>query len=127
MNDSLPVASLKILKCNLILTLDRSYPLFIIFLPYYLEAHGARLGTSSSYQTYRDWTVSSVAGILGPFLGMAMIATPWLKSRRSIAIAAFACAAFSGAFTSVKTEAQNLAFSCMINFWLNALYGIVYA
>ncbi|KAJ0123908.1 hypothetical protein J7T55_012380 [Diaporthe amygdali] len=103
------------------------YPLFIIFLPYYLEAHGARLGTSSSYQTYRDWTVSSVAGILGPFLGMAMIAAPWLKSRRSIATAAFACAAFSGAFTSVKTEAQNLAFSCMINFWLNALYGIVYA
>jgi hypothetical protein len=38
-----------------------------------------------------------------------------------------ACAAFSGAFTSVKNEAQNLSFSCMINFWLNALYGIVYA
>lgn len=126
-NDPLPLTNLTPEICCPTLTLDSSYPLFIIFLPYYLQSHGAQLGTSSSYQTYRDWTVSSVAGIFGPFLGMAMIATPWLKSRRSIAVAALACAAFSGAFTSVKNEAQNLAFSCMINFWLNALYGIVYA
>lgn len=126
-NSSLPTSNLATGMCYLSLTLYYSYPLFIIFLPYYLESHGARLGSSSSYQTYRDWTVSSVAGIFGPFLGMAMIATPWLKSRRSIAVSALACAAFSGAFTSVKNEAQNLAFSCMINFWLNALYGIVYA
>lgn len=37
------------------------------------------------------------------------------------------CAAFSGAFTSARTAAENLAFSCMINFSLNALYAIVYS
>jgi MFS family permease len=37
------------------------------------------------------------------------------------------CAAFSGAFTSVRTAGENLAFSSMINFSLNALYAIVYS
>lgn len=92
------------------LNLGRSYPLFIIFFPYYLESRGARLGTTSSYRTYCDWTVSSIVGILGPILGMAMIANPWLRSRLCIAVAAFACAAGSRAFSYVKTEAQSLAF-----------------
>lgn len=37
------------------------------------------------------------------------------------------CAAFSAAFTTVRTAGQNLAFSSMINFSLNALYAIVYS
>lgn len=101
--------------------------MYTIFLPYYLAANGARLGESSNYITYRDWTVSSVVGIFGPMLSMWMVSTRWLRSRISIALTGAACAAFSGAFTSVRTGGQNLAFSCMINFWLNALYSIIYS
>ncbi|KAH8896209.1 putative sugar transporter [Thozetella sp. PMI_491] len=104
-----------------------TYPLYTIFLPYYLESHGAQLGNSSTYLTYRDWTISSVVGIFGPFLSMWMVSTRWLRSRWSLTITAFICAIFSGAFTLVKNEAQNLASSCMINFWLNALYAIIYS
>lgn len=43
-----------------------------------------------------------------------------------MAITAAACVAFSGAFTTVKSEAQNLAFSSMTGFWLNAVYAILY-
>ena len=98
-----------------------------MYLSYYLEAHGAKLGDGSTYQTYRDWTISSIVGIFGPALSAYLVEVPFLGRRRAMTITAFVCAAFAGAFTSVKTEAQNLAFSSMINFWLNALYAIIYA
>lgn len=40
---------------------------------------------------------------------------------------AIVTAAFAGAFTSVQSESQNLAFSCMISFWQNGFYAILYA
>ncbi|EQB50995.1 major facilitator superfamily transporter [Colletotrichum gloeosporioides Cg-14] len=104
-----------------------AYPLFTIFLPYYLRAHGADLGDSSNYTTYRDWTISSVVGIFGPILSTWMVSNKWLRSRKSLVFTGAACAAFAGAFTSVKNPAENLAFSSMVNFWLNAMYAIIYA
>ncbi|KAF4450530.1 hypothetical protein F53441_6385 [Fusarium austroafricanum] len=104
-----------------------AYPLYTIFLPYYLAANGADFGQQSNYITYRDWTVSSVVGIFGPALSTILVSLPWFKSRRSMLLTGIICAAFSGAFTSVRTAAQNLAFSSMVNFSLNALYAIVYS
>lgn len=104
-----------------------SYPLYTVFLPFYLAANGVAIGESSTYITYRDWTVSSIVGIFGPLLSMYMVSTRWLRSRISMAITAAACVAFSGAFTTVKTMGQNLAFSSMINFSLNALYAVIYS
>ncbi|KAM0546949.1 hypothetical protein ACHAPJ_010609 [Fusarium lateritium] len=104
-----------------------AYPLYTIFLPYYLAANGADFGEQSNYSTYRDWTVSSIVGIFGPALSTILVSSRWFKSRRSMLLTGIICAAFSGAFTSVRTAAQNLAFSSMINFSLNALYAIVYS
>ncbi|KAH6884854.1 putative sugar transporter [Thelonectria olida] len=104
-----------------------AYPLYTIFLPYYLAAHGAEFGESSNYITYRDWTISSIVGIFGPFVSMYMVSSRFFKSKLSMLITGAICAAFSGAFTAVRTPAQNLAFSSMVGFWLNALYAIIYS
>lgn len=109
------------------MTTIRRYPLYTIFLPYYLASNGAHFGKQTNYLTYRDWTISSVVGVFGPFLSMWMVSNKWLLSRRSLFIAGAVTAIFSGAFTTVKNDAQNLAFSSMISFWLNALYAIVYS
>ncbi|KXH45104.1 hypothetical protein CSIM01_01233 [Colletotrichum simmondsii] len=114
-------------QVRLMICLTLLYPLFTLFLPYYLRAHGADLGESSNYNTYRDWAITSVVGIFGPALSMWMVSNNWLRSRKSLVLTGAACAAFSAAFTSVKTQSQNLAFSCMISFWLNAMYAIIYA
>ncbi|KAL4799463.1 major facilitator superfamily domain-containing protein [Aspergillus venezuelensis] len=105
------------------------YPLYNVFLPYYLAAHGAHLGDGSNYQTYRDLAISSVVGIFGPLLSafMVRLKRPNLGHKGTICITAAVCAIFAGLFTEVRTEAQNIAFSCMVNFWLNALYAVVYA
>ncbi|KXH25724.1 hypothetical protein CSAL01_04916 [Colletotrichum salicis] len=97
------------------------------YTPYYLRAHGADLGDSSNYTTYRDWAITSVVGIFGPALSMWMVSNSWPRSRKSLVLTGAACAAFSAAFTFVKNQSQNLAFSCMISFWLNAMYAIIYA
>ncbi|KAH8663441.1 sugar transporter [Tricladium varicosporioides] len=104
-----------------------AYPVYTVFLAYYLAAHGAKLGDGSTYQTYRDLVVSSVVGIFGPILSAWLIEINFIGRRRGMAIMAIVTAAFAGAFTSVQSEAQNLAFSCMIGFWQNGFYAILYA
>lgn len=108
-------------------TNNHSYPIYTLFLSYYLAAHGADLGDGSNYQTYRDWAVSAVVGIFGPALSAWMVHVRFLGYRWSLMITGGMCAIFAGAFTIIKNEGQNLAFSCMINFWLNAAYSIIYA
>lgn len=103
------------------------YPLYTVFLPYYLAAHGASLGDESKETAYRDWVVSSVVGIFGPMLSMWMVSNKWLRSRKSMMITGAACTAFSGAFSSVSSPGENLAFSPMITFSLNSLYAIIYS
>lgn len=100
--------------------------MYTVFLTYYLEAHGAQLGDGSLYQTYRDWSISSVVGIVGPILSAYLVQVPLLGRRRTITLMACGCSICAGAFTTVKNEAQNLALSCMINFFLNAMYGVIY-
>jgi hypothetical protein len=104
-----------------------SYPLYNVFLTYYLQAHGANLGDGSNYQTYRDLAISSVVGIFGPLLSAYLVSVRKLKHQWSLFITSCICAIFAGLFTQVRTEAQNIAFSSMVNFWLNALYAVIYA
>lgn len=44
-----------------------------------------------------------------------------------MALAALGAAAFAVAFTSVRTEASNVAFSSMLGFWQNAFYAVLYS
>lgn len=104
-----------------------AYPIFTLFLPVYLQSNGASLGDGSTFQTYRDYTISSVVGIFGPILAAGLVEVPFLGRRRSMAICALCAAAFAGAFTSVRTSGANIAFSSMLGFWQNAFYGVLYA
>jgi hypothetical protein len=104
-----------------------SYPLFTLFLPYYLQSHGAQLGDGSTYQTYRDYAITSTVGIFGPILASGLVEIPFLGRRRTMSLTALCAAAFAGAFTTVRSEADNIAFSSMIGFWQNAFYAVLYS
>lgn len=62
------------------------YPLYTIFLPYYLTAHRAQI-SGDDYTTYRDWTISSIGGTFGPFLSLYLISKKWFKSRKTTFLA----------------------------------------
>ncbi|KAL6702384.1 hypothetical protein ACN47E_002350 [Coniothyrium glycines] len=113
--------------CVLWMSIGIAYPIYTLFLPVYLAKNGARLGNGSTYQTYRDYSISSVVGIFGPILSSVLVNFSILGRRRSMALTAVCAAAFAGAFTAVRTEGANLAFSSMFGFWQNAFYGILYS
>ncbi|KAJ3512678.1 hypothetical protein NM208_g15290 [Fusarium decemcellulare] len=104
-----------------------AYPVYSLYLPIYLENNGAKIGNGSTFQTYRDYTISSTVGIFGPLLSTYMVNIGVLGRRRSMALTALYAAAFSGGFTTVRNEASNLGFSCTISFWQNAFYAILYS
>lgn len=59
-------------------------------------------------------------------LSAYFVSLPKLRHQGALVITGCICALFAGLFTQVRTEGQNIGFSCMINFWLNAVYAIIY-
>ncbi len=103
-----------------------AYPLFYVFLPSYLASHGANLHVSS-FESWRNYTLTNIISIFGPVLAGLMCNLPILGRRYTMLIGALMTAIFFFAYTSVRTGAQDVGFSCAIGFWLNVYYGTLYA
>ncbi|KAK3934771.1 hypothetical protein QBC46DRAFT_70157 [Diplogelasinospora grovesii] len=103
-----------------------AYPLFYVFLPSYLAARGAVLDVST-FISWRDYALTNVSSIFGPVLAGWMCNLPILGRRYTMLIGALMTAAFFFAYTAVRTEAQQVGFSCAIGFCLNVYYGTLYA
>ncbi|KAF2007380.1 MFS general substrate transporter [Amniculicola lignicola CBS 123094] len=108
------------------LLIGLAYPLYNVFLPSYLASRGAEFGQTSAYITWRNYTLVNFSGIWGPVLAGYMCATP-LGRKYTMVIGALITMAFFFAYTQVRTEVQNVVFTCVINFCLNIYYGTLYA
>ncbi|KAI5789697.1 membrane transporter [Peziza echinospora] len=104
-----------------------AYPLYNVFLPEYLASRGASFGGGSVYQTYRDYAISNTIGIFGPLLAAFLCEVRYFGRRGTMVIGAITTMTFLFAYTAVRSPSQNLAFTCMIYFWLNVYYGTLYA
>lgn len=103
-----------------------AYPLYNVFLPSYLSSRGAAFGQPSPYITWRNYTLVNFSGIWGPVLAGFMCATR-LGRKYTMVIGALVTMAFFFAYTQVRTQTQNVAFTCVVNFCLNIYYGTLYA
>jgi MFS family permease len=103
-----------------------AYPLYNVFLPSYLASRGATFGQTSAYTTWRNYTLVNFSGIWGPVLAGFMCATR-LGRKYTMVIGALVTMAFFFAYTQVRTEVQNIVFTCVSNFCLNVYYGTLYA
>ncbi|CAF5098793.1 unnamed protein product [Rotaria magnacalcarata] len=104
-----------------------AYPLYNVFLPYYLRSRGAIVGDDSIYTTYRNYAITNVCTIFGPMVAGVLVENHYLGRRYTMSIGALLTMTFLFAYTTVRTAAQNLAFACMISFCLNIYYGTLYA
>ncbi|ETS75931.1 hypothetical protein PFICI_12875 [Pestalotiopsis fici W106-1] len=104
-----------------------AYPLFYVFLPDYLATRGAQTGETGVYYQWRNYMLSSVAGIFGPIAAAFMCNFKLLGRKYTMAIGALITMALFFAYTSVQTPAQNVGLSCAISFSLNIYYGTLYA
>ncbi|KAK9476830.1 major facilitator superfamily domain-containing protein [Lipomyces japonicus] len=104
-------------------------PLYGIFRPYYLKTRGYAAGTvATPYITWRNYAISNICGLVGPFLAWPLLDTPFIRRRGTLAIGALLTMAFLFAYTQVKNGTQNFALACVIsaveNIFFGGLYGI---
>ncbi|CAH0057858.1 unnamed protein product [Clonostachys solani] len=104
-----------------------AYPLFYVFLPDYLATRGAQTGESGPYYQWRNYMLSSIAGVFGPVAAGFMCNHKVLGRKYTMAIGALITMAFFFAYTAVRTPAENVGLSCAISFSLNIYYGTLYA
>ncbi|KAH8670166.1 membrane transporter [Tricladium varicosporioides] len=104
-----------------------AYPLFYVFLGSYLSSRGADFGNVSTYDTWRNYALVNISSIPGPMLAGYMCNWKYLGRKYTMVIGALITMAFFFAYTQVRTQAQNVGFSCAIGFCLNIYYGTLYA
>jgi len=110
------------------LLIGLAYPLYNVFLPQYLKTRGAQVGVTSQYVEWRNYALANFCSIPSPILAGYMCKSGWFWGRRgTMIIGALVTMAFFFAYTQVRTEAQNLGFTCAISFCLNIYYGCLYA
>lgn len=103
-----------------------AYPLFNVFLPYYLASRGVAFGVSSTYETWRNYALVQVCGIFGPILGGYLANQKPLGRRYAMIIGALITMAFFFAYSQVASQDANVAYSCVISFTLEIYYGVLY-
>ncbi|KAL2197013.1 major facilitator superfamily domain-containing protein [Corynascus similis CBS 632.67] len=102
------------------------YPLFYAFLPSYLASLGADLSVTE-FEKWRNYALTNISGIFSPILAAWMCNIPLLGRRYTMLIGALLTATFFFAYTAVRTQDQNVGFSCTIAFCLNIYYGVLFA
>ncbi|AOW01917.1 major facilitator superfamily domain-containing protein [Yarrowia lipolytica] len=115
-----------------------AYPLYSSFLPAYLSSRGAQTGGGTIDDTYRAMSISNTFSIFGPVLAAILLFVPkiplWGRfyipapgRRGAMCIGALLTMTFFFAYTTVKTEVQNVAFSSVTSLTIYTYYGTLYA
>lgn len=92
----------------------------------YLESKGTSFNRSN-YENWRNYALTNVCGIPGPIFAGLMCNTKLLGRKYTMTIGALLTMAFFFAYTAVRTDTQDIVFSCLIACCLNIYYGTLYA
>lgn len=104
-----------------------AYPLYNVFLPYYLKSRGAATGDDSTYTVYRNYAIVNTCSIFGPIIAGGLVEVRFLGRRYTMVIGALLTMSFLFAYTFVRSAVTNLLCDCLINICLNIYYGTLYA
>jgi MFS family permease len=127
-------------------TIGMGYPLFNAFLPQYLSHGGGTQPndpssppppsssdpavTDISSATYRNYAITSIAGVPGSLLAAYTVdlKSPFLGRRGTLAISTLVSAVFLFLFAQFgHSPGSQLFFSCVEAFSQNIMYGVLYA
>jgi MFS family permease len=110
------------------LLIGLAYPLYNVFLPTYLATRGAQFGEQSQSIYWRNYAIANLCSIPSPILAGFMCRSRFFWGRRgTMIIGALITMAFFFAYTQVRNNAQNLAFTCCISFFLVCSHLVVMA
>ncbi|KAG6855221.1 hypothetical protein H0H87_006587 [Tephrocybe sp. NHM501043] len=111
-----------------------AFPLFNSFLPLYLAQH-MHSATSSVDATYRNYAIISTMGIPGSMIACLIVdrtrnsQSKWTVGGRkmTMAMSTALTGIFLFLFTTSKTDAAVLGWSCASGLTQNAMYGVLFA
>lgn len=107
--------------------LGLAFPLYFLFLPSYLATRGDLFGDGSAYTTWRNYAIVNMVAIFGPVPAAVLCETKLLGRKGTMTIGALLTMAFFFAYSRVESAAQNLAFSCIVTFFLQWYLSVLYA
>lgn len=99
-------------------TIGMGYPLFNAFLLQYLGSGG-----SSTYITYRDYAITTVVGVPGSAIAWYTVNLKYIGRKGTMAIASLITGIFLFLFTVSTNSDFQLAFSSLVSFFQNIMYG----
>lgn len=108
-------------------SIGMAYPLYNSFIPIYLENKGVAYGSSSIDITYRNYAIQAVCGIPASILGGFTVDMKRVGRKGTGTVACLGTGLFLFLFTRAKTSASVLGFSCVIAFFQNLVYGLLYS
>lgn len=104
-------------------TIGMGYPLFNAFLVQYL-GNG---GDTSVHTTYRNYAIDTVVGVPGSAIAYFTVNLKYIGRKGTMAIATLITGIFLFLFTVSTDSNFQLAFSALVNFFQNIMYGVLYA
>jgi len=109
-------------------TIGMGYPLFNAFLPQYLARGTNSSGdTISSYETYRNYAITSVVGVPGSIIACYTVDIKYIGRKGTMAFSTMMSGIFLFLFTISADSDYQLAFSSLEAFFQNIMYGVLYA
>ena len=107
-------------------TIGMGYPLYNAFLVQYLKNSGANEVTSD-YTTYRNYAITNVVGVPGSALAYFTVNIRYIGRKGTMASASLITGVFIFLFTTSTNSNFQLAFTCLVSFFQNIMYGVLYA
>lgn len=105
-------------------TIGMGYPLFNAFLPQYLARGTNASGeTISSYETYRNYAITSVVGVPGSIIACYTVDIKYIGRKGTMAFSTMMSGIFLFLFTISADSDYQLAFSSLEAFFQNIMYG----
>jgi MFS family permease len=105
-------------------SIGMGYPLFNAFLPQYLaQGHGSSGGSISTYDTYRNYAITSIVGVPGSIIGCYTVDIKYIGRKGTMAISTLLSGIFLFLFTLSADSSYQLAFSSIEAFFQNIMYG----
>ncbi|KAI9725633.1 MAG: hypothetical protein M1828_002918 [Chrysothrix sp. TS-e1954] len=107
-------------------TIGMGYPLYNAFLVQYLKNSGANT-TTSDYITYRNYAITNVVGVPGSALAYYTVNIKYVGRKGTMAASSLVTGIFIFLFTTNSDSNFQLAFTCLVSFFQNIMYGVLYA
>lgn len=103
-----------------------AYPLFNAFIVQYIAQADPNQQTSETI-TYRNYAIQSVVGCVGSPIAAYTVNIKHVGRRGTMAIALLLTGIFLVLFTIFPSSGFQLGMNCMVSFFQNMAYGVLYA